>query len=261
MTKTSNTNTAQIGQANIYSRPPIVEAVIGINFSKPITDAALATIDRRFGKHYAIHTDNLLMSATIGIDNRSVVDAQGRTTRGHRRTNLEMDEIAVLMPDSLTVSQLAPYHGWDAYFSRFKRDFTAHNKPNKRHTISRVGMRYINRIDIPATGDVVEHEQFVDIYPHIPDALGPMVGFSMRIQFDLESIGGHANVGTMPVQPVTLGHASFLVDIDVSKSITSPMTDDALYSLLQQMRLEKNRIFETCVTQRAREELFVYAKH
>ena len=243
----------------------MLEAVIGITFSQPITDVALATIDRRLSKHYLVHNDNehldLLMSTTVGADRRPVVGAQGHTTRGHRRTNLGMDEIAVLMPDSLTVSQLAPYQGWDVYFDRFKRDFTAHKRTNTRRAISRVGVRYINRVDIPAIGNIVEHEQFVDIYPRVPDALGPMVGFSMQAQFALQSIGGHTNVNTMPVQPVTLGHASFLVDIDVYKTITTPMADDALYALLQQMRVEKNRIFEACVTQRAREELFGYAKH
>ena len=248
-----------------YIRPPVLEAVIGITFSQPITDSALAAIDRRLSKHYLVHSDNehvdLLMSTTVGADNRPVMGAQGRTTRGHRRTTPGMDEIAVLMPDSLTVSQLAPYQGWDAYFSRFKRDFAGHKRTNIHRAISRVGVRYINRVDIPAAGNIVEHEQFVDIYPRVPDALGPMVGFSLQAQFVLESIGGHTNVITMPVQPVTLRHASFLVDIDVYKTITTPLTNDALYALLQQMRVEKNRIFEACVTQRAREELFGYAKY
>lgn len=248
-----------------YARPPVLEAVIGITFAQPITEAALAAIDRRLGKYYLVRSDhdqmNFEMSATIGADNRPVVGAQGHTTRGHRRSNPGMDEIAILMPDSLTVSQLAPYPGWEAYFARFQRDFKAHKRPGTHRAISRVGLRYINRVDIPATGNVVEHEQFVNVYPRVPDAFGPMVGFSMQVQFVLENIGGHTNVSTMPVQPVTLGHASFLVDIDVYKTITTPMTDDALYVLLQQMRVEKNRIFEACVTQRAREELFGYAKH
>ena len=243
----------------------MLEAVIGITFSQPITDSALAAIDRRMSKNYLVHNDNehvnLLMSTTVGADNRPVVDAQGHTTRGHRRSNPGMDEIAVLMPNSLTVSQLAPYQGWDVYFSRFKRDFAYYKRTNIHRAISRVGMRYINRVDIPAASNIVEHEQFVDIYPRVPDALGPMVGFSLQAQFVLESIGGHTTVNTMPVQPAKLRHASFLVDIDVYKNITTPMTDNALYSLLIKMRVEKNRIFEACIKQRAREELFGYAEY
>jgi uncharacterized protein (TIGR04255 family) len=172
-----------------------------------------------------------------------------------------MDEIAVLMPDSLTVSQLAPYSGWDTFFDRFKRDFTAVKRSNTNRSISRVGLRYINRVDIPATGNVVEHEKFVDMYPHVPDTLGPMVGFSMQAQFAIDSIGALTNVNSMPVPPVKLRHASFLMDIDVYKTISTTMTDDALYALLEKMRIEKNRIFEACVTQRAREEIFGYAKN
>jgi len=249
-----------------YARPPVLEAVIGITFSQPLIDKALATADKRLANHYLVHTDNkhvdLLMNTTMGIDNRPVVGAQGRTTLGHRRATPNQDEVAILMPDSFTVSQLAPYTGWDTFFARFQRDFAIINKvSNRSQSISRVGMRYINRVDVPAVENIVEFERFVDIYPRVPDSLGPMVGFNMQAQFALGSIDGQANINTMPMQPVTLRHASFLLDIDVYKTFSTPLPDKALYSLLQQMRLEKNRIFEACVTQRAREELFSDANH
>lgn len=47
-----------------------------------------------------------------------------------------------------------------------------------------------------------------------------------------------------------------MLDIDVYKSSNLPMNDAGLISLLGQMRVEKNRIFEMCITQQAREQIF-----
>lgn len=247
-----------------YPRPPILEAVIGITFAQPIKDSVVATADRRFAKHYPLHLDLNNVSLNVNLDaldgsNTVTAPTKHEVVRGHRRTNQSMDEIAVLLPDTLAVSQLAPYRGWEEFVVRFKRDLAMYKRPGAFREISRIGMRYINRIDIPISGNMVEHEQYLNLYPRVPDALGAIVGYTMRTTFTLENIGCQATLNTAPVASPTLGHASFLVDIDVYKSTNLPMNDQDVYSLLRQMRDEKNRIFEACVTERAREEIFRHA--
>lgn len=246
-----------------YSRAPIVEAVVGIVFAQAVTEKALAAIDRRFGKHYPEHQDNVTFSIafnqSMGPVTHLVNSVHQEAIKGHKRTNAAMDEVALLMPDAFAVSQLAPYPGWAAFGARVQRDWALYKRSGTYRAISRIGMRYINRIDIAITGPVVEHEQYMDLYPRVPDALGAIVGYSMQTVFKLESIGGQATLNTAAVPSPILGHASFLVDIDVYKTTNLPMNDADVFSLLEQMRLEKNRIFEACVTQRAREEIFGYA--
>ena len=247
-----------------YPRPPILEAVIGITFEQPLKEAALATADRRFEKIYASHQDNahlnLRMNTFMGANNLPVIDTQGQRVAGHRRMSPGNDEVAVLMPDSLTVSQLAPYHGWAAFMARFKRDLHLYKRPGVHRAISRVGLRYINRIDVQITGNVVELENYLNLYPRVPDAMGPIAAYAMQTTFALENIGCIATLNSTPVPSPTLHHTSFMMDIDVYKSSELPVGDDALFALLEQMRAEKNRIFEACITQRAREELFGHAQ-
>lgn len=78
----------------------------------------------------------------------------------------------------------------------------------------------------------------------------------MQTAFHLKNIGCDATLNAAPVPSPTLGHASFMLDIDVYKSSNLPMNDAGLISLLGQMRVEKNRIFEMCITQQAREQIF-----
>lgn len=243
-----------------YARPPVIEAVIGLTFAEPLKAAALATVDRRFAKHYPEHQDQnavtLKLDTVIGDNNTLAHHTAQELVQGHRRTNTSMDEIAILQPDSLVVAQLAPYKGWESLFARLKRDFAMCKKPGTVRKISRMGVRFINRIDIPITSNVVEHEQYLNLYPQVPAEFGPLVGYTLQTTFELNTIGSLATIRSAPTQSPTLGHASFMVDIDVYKNTQLPMNDTDIYTLLAQMRTEKNRIFEACVTPLARQEIF-----
>jgi uncharacterized protein (TIGR04255 family) len=245
-----------------YARPPVVEAVVGITFTDTVTDAALATIDRRFGKHYSAHqpADNISFVLDTVIQNGKSIshNAQKSVVCGHRRSTLEMDEVAILQPNSITVAQLAPYKGWDKLIERVARDLSLYRKSSKYREIQRIGVRYINRIDLPAEGNVIEQEKYLNVYPQVPDGLGPMLGYSMEASFSLDEIGCVATLRTMPVPSPTLGHASFVIDLDVFSATNVPQNDKAVMELLDNIRTEKNRIFELSVKQLARDNIFGY---
>ncbi len=249
-----------------YPTPPILEAVIGITFAQTLDGKALAKADERIGKHYPAHEDvhqtNFNVSLNIGEDRKMIAaPTEGTTVHGHKRTNPNLDELTILMPNSITVSQLAPYPGWDTFMARFKRDFHGYMGRQKTRQLSRVGVRYINRIDIPVSGEIIEHEQYLNFHPRVPDTLGPIVGYGMQVSFDIEKIDGQVTLRTTPVASPTLGHASFMLDIDVYTTSNLPMNEAALYELLGHMRVAKNRVFEECITQRARQEIFGHANN
>ena len=253
-----------VEQSANYSRPPILEAVIGITFSQPLSDKVLDAADRRIGKHYLLHEDvkntSFSMALNVGADRRLIASpADSILVSGHKRRSPDMDELVILMPDSITVSQLAPYQGWENFVARFKRDFHGYMGRQKTREISRVGVRYINRIDIPLSGDIVHHEQYLNFYPRVVDPLGDIVGYSMQVSIAAKNIGGIVTLRSNPVASPTLGHASFILDIDVYKTIDLPMNEAALYDLLEKMRVEKNHVFEECITERTRKEIFEHA--
>jgi uncharacterized protein (TIGR04255 family) len=65
---------------------------------------------------------------------------------------------------------------------------------------------------------------------------------------------GNVLINTIPVFPPPLvNHFSIMLDIDVSQQFDLPQRDDDLHGLLSQMRDEKNRVFEACITDTARE--------
>jgi uncharacterized protein (TIGR04255 family) len=156
-------------------------------------------------------------------------------------------------PAAFVFSQLALYPGWDVFFDRFSRDWVVWKRTLGYRKITRIGVRYINRIDIPETLPVVPYEDYLNIYPHIPAAFGELSSYSVAVQLSLNDIGCILTLNSSSLPSPLLGHGAFLVDQDIVKEADPPQNDVELYALLNQIREKKNEIFEACIKPRARE--------
>jgi uncharacterized protein (TIGR04255 family) len=242
-----------------YKHPPITEAVIGITFETPIGDAEILSVQEKFAANYPQHqrlsTLNLKVNVNTGSNNKATTAVDEEV--GHRRATSDMTQLLVFMPATFLISQLAPYPGWDEFFSRFARDWKQWNRYMGFRQIKRVGVRYINRIDIPVSGPILEHEEYLNVFPKVPDNLGPITAYGVQTTFMLEDIGCNLSLNSAAVPSPLLNHASFLIDQDINKEIDPPQSEKDIHALLQAIRLKKNQIFEDCVSDRSR-ELFNY---
>jgi len=75
--------------------------------------------------------------------------------------------------------------GWDVFFGRFCRDWGVWKRTLDYQKITRVGVRYINRIDIPATASLIQHEEYLNIYPHIPAEFEALSSYNVVAQSPL----------------------------------------------------------------------------
>jgi uncharacterized protein (TIGR04255 family) len=164
-----------------------------------------------------------------------------------------MSEIALIWPSALIVSQLAPYPGWDAFFARFVRDWKLWKKVSAFRRIIQIGIRYINRIDVPIESGVIEESEFLNVYPIIPSRFGHFRGYGVQAQLYLEDIDCNLTINSAAVQSPLVGHGSFLLDIDVFRTNNPPQNEEEIFGLLNKVRVKKNEAFEACITNRARE--------
>src|SRR5271155_1516704 len=166
-----------------YKRPPITEAVIAVNFGEAASSRDLDKVNNNFGRFYPDYQDarnfvvEVSMSPRPGPEPDTTVH---KDEMGHRRSSDDQTQIVILWSSLFVFSQLAPYPGWDAFFERFCRDWTLWKKIVGYRKISRVGVRYINRIDIPITGSITQYEAVLKIYPTIPDELGPVLAYGIQ---------------------------------------------------------------------------------
>ena len=238
-----------------YKRPPITEAVIEVRFSEAVSDQQLRKVSHGFARHYP--GEQILENAEVQLNVGDLVSAPtaqwvpGR--QSYRRASSTEAELAIIAPTSLIVSQLPDYPGWDAFSDRFGRDWALWKQEVGYRKIARLGIRYINRLDLPVDGPVVDEDRYLNLYPRTPDAFGPTQSYGIQASFRSGPVSGSIVINSGIVPSPLEGRLSIMLDIDVSRERELPQRDDDLQTLLRDFRAEKNRIFEACITDRARE--------
>ena len=214
-------------------------------------------VSDKFGSHYPQHqrVESVKVAVLLPAGQKDIPKAEFDREVGHWRSSSDMTQLLVLWRSAFVVSQLAPYPGWDAFFQRFVRDWKVWRRVMGFRTISRIGVRYINRIDIPVSGPVVEHETFLNVYPKLPDIdiLGSVEAYAVQAVLPIEDIGCRLTLNSAVVPAPILGHVYFVIDQDIAKEIDPPQRDKAIYELLNEIRVRKNNVFEACISDRARE--------
>jgi len=239
-----------------YKQPPITEAVIEFRFAAPVEASDIAKVSADFASLYPLQHPavdfRVHVNLTSGPQSQDTV--QRIETHGSRLSTEDQAQIFLIWPTNFVFSQLSPYPGWNVFFERFQRDWTIWKKALGYRKITRIGMRYINRIDIPVTeGPVIQHEDYLNIYPHLPTEFPPLTGYSVATQFPIPDIRCVITINSLSVPSPLLGHAAFTVDVDIAREDDPPQNDVSLYALLNQIRVKKNEIFEACIKPRARE--------
>ena len=238
-----------------YKRPPITEAVVAIAFATATDSRDLDKVDSSLAGIYPHHQTarNINLEFLMPPTHDTAAGTKIREEIGHRRSSDDQTQIVILWPTSFIFSQLAPYPGWDDFLARFTRDWAIWRRVAGYRRLSRVGVRYINRIDIPVTGNVTHYDEFLNVFPKTPEDLGALFAYGIQIQFPFPEIEGKITINSGSVASPLLNHISLLFDQDISKEANVPQNEEGIYNLLQQIHLKKNAVFEACITDRARE--------
>lgn len=249
---------SQLVVDQLYKKPPITEAVIEVRFAEPMELTQREKFIASFAPFYP-HQQmirNLALSVQVppGTDEQPVEQmAQINPQLGHRRSSTDLTEILLLWPTNFIVSQLAPYPGWESFFARFARDWKTWKKVAGYRSITRIGVRFINRIDIPITEGIVEEAEYMNVFPRLPDSFGPLAGYGVQARTPIRDIECNLTVNSAAVPSPLIGHGSFVLDIDIAREANVPQSDHEITNLLGRVRIKKNEIFEACVTDKARE--------
>jgi uncharacterized protein (TIGR04255 family) len=245
------------GEVPPYSKPPITEAVIEFQFEGACPDKVRGKIARKLRKLYPI--EEILQE--ILFQGSSTATSSRVTPIGVKLSSRDRDEIVTLTEAGMTPglrikrfaafssSQLAPYPGWGAFSARHLDAWEEVERSLGQLRLTRIGTRYINRIDIPGILD--EASRWIVIGPAVPPSLPTPLTFSVNTVMSFGS-NVQANVGVTIVDPIMPAHSAILLDIDVYWVSQIPDLHDARVEIMNELRDRKNSIFEACITDETR---------
>jgi uncharacterized protein (TIGR04255 family) len=236
-----------------YPKAPITEGVMHLTVEGKATPAELQKLVKRFAKDYP--QQETLAALSVGINTTGGVTTVQQQPQGYRVKSADQADILLVFADGIAASRLAPYPGWEHLQERSRaawaewRDIVAHK------TIKRIGIRYINRVDIPIKqSEILDIEAYLRIVPRVPEfSKQPLSGFWVQVTKPTDLPHWSVSVTSNIVSPAPLiNHVSVALDIDVFRIEQIPGRDADLWDCVNAARSLKNAIFESCMTDEAR---------
>ncbi len=234
---------------------PIVEAVIDIRtrpeavFEEAMLKAQLEA--KLSGYQFLDSMQHLQIQHTVksqvGAPVSQIIHEPG--WQGLRFQSRDQKHIVQFNRDGFVFSRLEPYESWEQLYTEGMRLWAVYVELARPVGVHRIGLRYVNRIQLPP-GDS-HFEDYLAPAPAPPPGLEvPFYGF---LHQDMLAVPGHPyaiNVIRTIQPPGTLGVQGFglILDIDASTMQEFELDGAVLEERLLEMRWLKNKVFFGSVT-------------
>jgi uncharacterized protein (TIGR04255 family) len=236
-----------------YAKDPINEAVIQIATSTRAPLESLAKIAGHFKEDYPLQDP--LTNLDFSIDATGSAARFKQEMSGYRLTSAKNPDILIVGPESVLAARLVPYAGWEQLLGAIKRVWTQWRSAGNPSSVSRLGVRYINRLDVPIEkSSKLNLSEYLNFFPNVPNfSSKPMAGFFLQSTVPTELDHWSVTLSSTVLQPQPLiDTVSILLDIDVFRTEKIPGRDDDLWECIESVRALKNSIFESCITDTTR---------
>jgi len=233
-----------------YAFPPIVEVIFEVRLAEEAGAPKIKKASDWLSGRYSNVALEDQIEAKLHFATRSAEFTD--KPRIYKLTNWDQTEELVLSVTSCAWVRRAPYEGWDPYYGRIASELPVLLKALKTIKIERIGLRYINRIDVPKVDEIARYEDYLNFKIHSDGMLEPNAGFQWTVKKEYPELNLSANVQSSVVQPEIIGTIAFAFDIDIMSETDVPQSEAEILRKLPAMRYLKNAIFEAGITERAR---------
>ena len=237
-----------------YEKAPIVEAVIEVQVeAEPAMD--IATMRQKLEPVVSVEYPQIAESDHVHghftIQSASGPNSRIETSRvGYDFVSRDGKRIFRAHKNRFSFSRLGPYGTWADLKTEAQRLWEIYLTAVPMSRITRVGVRYINKLDFPP-GELQFHD-YLNTYPQVSGKAPDLVnGFFMRLELPQRDIDSFA-VFILASAPSESGNVSMVLDIDVFKQADQVKQLIDPWADLELLRDRKNEYFESVITDKTR---------
>ncbi len=238
-----------------YANAPIREAMVIIQLELPeqADVEELRHLARELPSGYRLFQQRREAEGHFHFEQSGAVSvAAKQQVAGFVYRSADDKYILQALRDFFLFSRLAPYPHWEVFRDEARRVWEAYRRHVNPRKLLKLGLRYINQIDIPEIPGQVE--QYFRLYPATPPELAePLTGLFMQLRSPQPSVRGELIVNQVLVPPARQGVVSIVLDIELDRTQDVPQTEPDIWQTFEQLRKRKNEVFEASITDRARE--------
>jgi uncharacterized protein (TIGR04255 family) len=168
---------------------------------------------------------------------------------GYLCTSLDKKQVVQFRLDGFTFSRLRPYQTWEDLCQEAHRLWQLYVQATSPELVTRVALRYINRLDIPLP--LRDFGDYLTAPPIIPQDLPRgLISFLTRNVIRDPSLNLMAII-SQSLEPVGAADvAPVVLDIDVFKEVQYNVGEKVIWETLDQLREFKNNIFFKSITEK-----------
>jgi uncharacterized protein (TIGR04255 family) len=240
-----------------YNTPPIVDAILDIktNLHPDIFLSHLQEFQDFVKSDYPVKKERRSFEGGVQFKSGSAPEfkASPEKVDGFLFHSEDSKSIVQVRLDGFTFNKLRPYSDWEKFSSESKRLWMQYLKIAKPSSISRIALRYINRIELPMPFS--DFKEYILTAPEVARGIPQeLAGFFVRLAIPNEEIGATAIV-IETIEPIKTdtNKLPLIFDLDVFKSVSMTPDTEEIWVTLNQLREYKNQIFEKSLTDKTKE--------
>ncbi|MBI9039084.1 MAG: TIGR04255 family protein [Bacteroidales bacterium] len=236
-----------------YNLPPIREAIFDLRIDH-LADSSIEKLEKIHSLISEIYPNKKKQINFVEKfefkENKKIRNESDSQVRGFLFSNKDNTCQVQIRLDGFTFNMLKPYSEWNHFSEEALRLWAIYDKNLKPNKITRIALRYINKIEIPISME--RFQDYIINMPPIPQCLPQTFrNFFMQIDVPCDNEGTNVIV-TETIEKPLKGILPFILDIDVYKTGMIGKTIETLKSEFDNLRNLKNSTFENCITDKTR---------
>jgi uncharacterized protein (TIGR04255 family) len=247
-----------------YKNPPIVEAVCEFQFERD-SDWSSMIPDQLYqklgGEGGSFPTRRIQKRHSISINLNSPEQEVPSVSQAEDRSQFVREDGTALVQVGkhlLAVNHLRPYPSWNLFKPLVDEALSGYMDIAKPTGIHRVGLRYVNKIHIPATPfKLADYLTYVPNIPNLePELPDSCVGFSMEVRIpfpDGEECRDTLKIAASGPFESEDGGSDIILDLDYYLASPGGIDHTGLDTWIEDAHRRLDHCFESCITERTRE--------
>ena len=230
---------------------PLTEALIDIRVGLPsvFDPKDFLSLSNDISDKYTKSEPRQLFTAAFGVEaGKPFTQAtENKGIHGYICKSEDGKDVVQFRIDGFTFSRLYPYSEWETVLSEAKRLWGLYSMKCSPELITRIAVRYINRLDLPLP--IKDFADYLTAPPLVPDSLPQGVSqFLTRVVIHDADLT--ANIVQTMKSITKADNIGVILDIDVFKLKEKGFEESSIWPEFEKLRDFKNRIFFDSITEK-----------
>lgn len=237
-----------------YKNSPISEAVCEFQFGQDSTwDFTVpGLVYEKVRNTFPIRSQ--VARVTMGIAaNEGEIGPQFGAVPVMRFTRKDEKAHIQVAPHLLSVHHLKPYSSWQEFLPLIKDGFEAYREVASPKSIHRIGLRYINTIEL--TGSSIALEDYFEFRPYVgpdlPRTIGP---FMMSVQLPFENSRDVLNLQLVSQAGLSSDVAIIILDLDYFLAKSGEVKLDEAFDWVNTAHTHIEDVFEASINEQLKQK-------